>query len=340
MIRSQADGDAEPSHQQAAAASVEVALATYNSEPFLSALLDSLFAQTNQAFTLIVSDDRSTDATLEILDRYASLHPGRIRLLPHHDEPLGPLGNFARLLDHATGDYLLLCDHDDVWLPNKIALSVESIQALEAEHRTNTPLLVHTDLIVAGPDLEVISPSLIRYAHIDPARNDLISLLTANVATGCATIVNRSLYERARPVPREAMMHDHWLALVAAALGAIAYVDQPTILYRQHGGNAIGAQKPGTATLIHRIRQTVFSDVRRRVMLRYSRNAAALLSRFGAEMRPHHRRATETLANLWSSSRWRRFALLRRSGLGMRGFVRNAALLVVVTRRGPIEPES
>jgi len=314
--------------------SIEVALATYNSERFLPDLLESLFAQSVQGFTLVVADDGSADGTIDILTSYAELYPDRIRVVAGAKRHRGVLGNFARLLDHVTADYVLLCDHDDVWLPDKIALSLTAMLALETRHSTNIPLLIHTDLIVVGPQLEVLSASHMRYAGIDPTRNDLKSLLLGNVVTGCATIINRALYERARPIPPDAMMHDHWLALVASTIGAIEYVDQPTIMYRQHGGNAIGAQVPGTATLIHSIRQTLFSDDRRRVISRYSRQAAALLARFAGEMGADQRRMVATLANLWAGSRWARFIRLRRSGLLLRGLIRNAALLIVVTRSG------
>jgi glycosyltransferase involved in cell wall biosynthesis len=320
--------------------SIEVALATYNSERFLPDLLESLFAQSVQDFTLTIADDGSVDATIDILAAYAERYPGRIRVVAEAKHPRGVLGNFSRLLDHVTADYVLLCDHDDVWLPDKIALSLKAMLALEARHPANIPLLIHTDLIIVGPHLEVLSSSHMRYAKIDPTRSDLKSLLLGNVVTGCATIINRALYERARPIPPEATMHDHWLALVASTIGAIEYVDRPTIMYRQHGGNAIGAHVPGTASLIHRIRQTLFSDDRRRVISRYSRQAAALLARFAGEMSADQRGAVATLANLWTGSRWARFIRLRRSGLMLRGLIRNAALLIVVTRSSRTSFES
>lgn len=307
-------------------------LATYNGAQFLEELLDSLFAQTRQDFTLLVADDGSTDGTPAILADYARRYEGRIRMLPASPGPRGALANFARLLDGASGDYVLLCDQDDVWLSDKIEASVDGMQSLEARSPPGTPLLVHTDLVVVGRDLEVLGPSFFRYAGIDPHRNDLTALLLANVATGCATIVNRALYERARPIPREAMMHDHWLALVAAACGAMEAIDRPCILYRQHGRNLIGAKPPSAASTAQRIRQTLFSGERRGVLMRYARQAATLLARYGREMSEEQRRATTTLATLWSMPRWRRFVRLRRSGLGLRGFLRNVALFVVVTR--------
>ena len=334
------DGDEGRASAQGQPASIQVALTTYNSEAFLPDLLESLFTQTHQNFTLIVADDGSADGTLEILDRYAAKLPGRIRIVRAGPQRLGALGNFARLIDVVDADYMLLCDHDDIWLPNKIALSLERIQALEARHSPNTPLLVHTDLIVVGSDLQVLAPSFFRYSGIDPARNDFCRLLTGNVVTGCASIVNRALYERARPIPPEATMYDHWLALVASLFGAISFLAEPTILYRQHPGNVIGAQRAGTASMFHRIRQTLFSDKNVRLMERYSRQAGLLLARYRDAMTLEQRRAAEALAALWSTSRWRRFGVLRRSGLGMRGFVRNAALMVVVTRGPRRDPDA
>jgi hypothetical protein len=319
---------------------IELLLATHDSEAFLPELLDSLFAQTCQEFTILVADDASSDGTLAIVERWSQSHPGRIRLVARHQRRLGILGNFASLFACATADYLMPCDHDDIWLPDKIAMTLQRMRELEAGHSAETPLLVHTDLTVVSEDLEVLGPSFFRFSGIDPARNALSDLLLANVATGCTTMVNRPLYRLARPIPPEAIMYDHWLALVAAATGAISYIDEPTILYRQHGGNAIGAKAANTMSLIGRIRQTLFSRERQLVLLRYSRQAEALHRRFAAKMRPEARQATEALAHLWSTSRWRRFSRLRDAGLGLGGLgfarlLRKVALWVVVTRRGP-----
>lgn len=311
---------------------IEVGLTTCESEPFLAALLDSLFAQTRQDFTLVVADDASTDGTGAILAAYSARYPGRIVLLPPDGPRRGVIANFDRVLAHADADYMFLCDHDDVWFPDKIERSLDSIRALEAEHGPEAPLLVHTDLVVAGPGLEILGDSMVRYAGVDPLRSDPVQLLLANVVTGCTTVVNRPLRLQARPIPPEAMMYDHWLALVAATAGAIAFIDEPTLLYRQHGGNAIGAKRPGTRTLIERVYGTLVSREREEVLKRYSRQAAVLLARFGAQMSPRDRAATETLAGLWDIPRFRRFAALRRCGLGLEGLTRNVALFLVVTR--------
>ncbi|HEX9946710.1 MAG TPA: glycosyltransferase family 2 protein [Allosphingosinicella sp.] len=310
---------------------IEVCLTTYNSEPYLPALLDSLFAQTRQGFTLLIADDDSTDGTRAIVESYSKRFPGRIVQLPEGPRR-GVIGNFDRVLARADADYVFLCDHDDVWLPHKIEQSLEAMHALEARHEPGVPLLVHTDLIITGPRLEILGHSFFEYAGGDPLRNDLEEILLSNVVTGCTTVINRPLRLQARPVPDEAMMHDHWLALVAATTGAIGFIDDATILYRQHGRNAIGARRRRTSTFFQRVYGTLVSRERERVLKRYSRQAAVLLARFGECMSPRHRAAVETLAGLWDKPRLSRFAALRRCGLGLDGLARNLALFVVVTR--------
>ncbi len=310
---------------------IQVALATCNSELYLPALLDSLFGQTCQDFLLLVADDDSTDSTLDILDREAALHPGRIRILSPEATAGSALANFSRLIDNLTADYVLFCDHDDVWLPDKIALSLEAMRALEEEHGRDMPLLVHTDLTVVDSDLEILGDSSFDYQGIDPTRNDLGSLLVVNTVSGCAAMANRALYEAARPIPREAIMHDHWLALVAAALGRIRCIENSTVLYRQHGGNAIGATRWSAPTILRRIRETLLEDTKRRLVQRFCGQAAALLVHCGAAMTPEQYRTTAALADLWRVGRWQRIPLLRRNGLLLNGFIRNSALFIAVT---------
>ena len=313
-------------------ATIEVALATYNSEPFLAELLDSLFGQSVQHFSILVSDDGSTDATLAIVRSYQLRFPGRIRLIGSAERPGGPSANFSRLMEALSADYAMLCDHDDVWLPDKIALSLSHMRGLETRHGPSTPVLVHTDLAVVGPGLEILSPSFFAYQRLDPTWNGLRALLLANTVTGCTAMANRPLYERARPIPADAAMHDHWLALVAAATGRIGCLRESTILYRQHGGNAIGAVAWNPASFRDRVRAAFTGDGKKRMLELFSRQAGALLDRCGSEMSPERKRAAAALAGLWSLSPWRRFLFLWRNGFVVNGFLRNAALFVTVTR--------
>lgn len=316
-----------------ASPSVEVALATYNGARFLPQLLDSLFAQTHDAFRIVVSDDRSSDDTLAIVEDYARRHPGRISIVPTGSGPRGPLRNFSSIIPHLTADYVLFCDQDDVWLPHKVAVSVEAMHALDAASPEGTPNLLHTDLFVVGEDLAPINPSAMRYQNIDPRRRAFRHLLMSNVATGCTVAANRALYRLAAPIPEEALMHDHWLALVAAAFGRIAYIDEPTILYRQHAGNAIGAKEWAARGLLEKVRSPLVA--KRNVLRRYSAQAAALVERYGDKMREEDRRAAAALGGLWRASAASRFARLWKEGVLLQGVIRNVALLLTVSSGTP-----
>jgi hypothetical protein len=321
-----------------ASGSVQVLLACHDSARFLEAQLDSLLGQSFGDFTILVADDGSTDGTMRILADFGRRHPDRIRILPREGPAAGPLATFARLLDAAEADYVFFCDHDDVWLPDKVAVSLAEMRRAEAERGAETPILVHTDLAVVGEALEPIHPSAAAYANLRPCGDGVPSLLLTNAVCGCASLANRALCRRARPIPADAMMHDHWLALVAAAFGEIRYLPRATLLYRQHGGNAIGLQPWRPWAIGSRAWHTFVGTRKLAVVIGQCRQAAALLERFGAALAPEDRRAASALAGLWSVSRLHRVAALRRNSLVLHGLLRRLALYYLVLASRPDDP--
>lgn len=247
---------------------------------------------------ILVSDDGSTDDTMAILADYDLAYPNRFHFLPAADTRLGARANFGRLLEAANADYIFFCDQDDIWLPSKMMVTLDAIQALEGKHGKATPCLVHTDLTVIDQQGAVLGESFFDYAGIRPRLHSLMSLLTANVATGCTSVVNRALRDRAVPVPETALMHDHWMAQIAAAVGAIGYLDRSTILYRQHDGNNLGAQRAGTATFIQYVRETLFGWRSLSVMNRYVMVTATLAERVGGDLDKHQRDMLAAFASL------------------------------------------
>lgn len=222
---------------------VEILLATYNGEKYLGELLDSVLSQQFDDYSLIVRDDGSTDSTLALLESYQQKFPGKIRVHYGIGDPQGPVGNFSELLELSSAPYVMFCDQDDVWLPNKIDVSFEKIRQMEADFGSDTPLLAHSDLLVVDHGLRPIADSFWAYSGIDPHRDKLGNLLVQNVVTGCASIVNRSLVRSCGKIPPKAQMHDWWVGLVAAAMGKIGRIEVPAILYRQHAKNRLGAKE-------------------------------------------------------------------------------------------------
>ncbi len=226
-----------------AAPSVDILLATYNGAAFVAEQIESIRGQTHDHWRVLARDDGSSDGTAGILERYAREWPDRFHLISDTDGNLGYSGNFSRLLEHTTADYVALCDQDDIWLPDKLDRCIKALAELERAHGPTTPLLVHSDLRVVDRELNEISPSFWAYRGLDPrSGNDLNRVLAQNVATGCATVFNRSLRDVCTPIPDRAAAHDWWVALTATTLGATAHIAEPTVLYRQHGGNTIGAR--------------------------------------------------------------------------------------------------
>lgn len=277
---------------------IEVLLATWQGARFLSEQLDSVLGQATLPFTILVGDDGSTDETPAILAEYDRAYPGRFRFLPQAAKRLGPLANFTRLIDVARADYIFFCDQDDIWLPGKMAATLEVIWELEKKHGKAMPCLVHTDLTVINERGRVLGASFFEYAGIQPRLHSLMSLLTVNVATGCTSVINRALRDRAVPVSPAALMHDHWMAQVAAAVGVIGYLDHSTILYRQHNRNSLGAQRASVASLFYNLRETLVGWRNLSVMDRYVAAAEALAERVGGCLDPHRRAMLIAFAGL------------------------------------------
>ena len=138
-----------------------------------------------------------------------------------------PRGSYSRLLERALdegADWVALCDQDDWWLPQKLERLVERAEELDSE----APWLLHSDLSVVGPDLELRHRSLFASMGLrHEAEHALQVLLVQNFVTGCSAFVSRGLLEAALPVPASCVMHDWWLALCAAAEGRIAFESEP-----------------------------------------------------------------------------------------------------------------
>jgi glycosyltransferase involved in cell wall biosynthesis len=220
-----------------------ILLATYNGAAFLPEQMESILSQTD-GWELLVRDDGSSDGTQELIrNRVAGGAP--IIFIDEGQSRLGARGNFARLLEIAWekgADYCALSDQDDLWLPSKLAEQLNQIKLLEQKF-PHCPILIHSDLEVVNQNLDIINPSFMSYQKIHhESSNPLNILLCQNFVTGSTVMINRPLLELALPVPGEALMHDWWLALCAAAFGRLEYCAEPLVKYRQHTNNAIGAK--------------------------------------------------------------------------------------------------
>ena len=219
-----------------------ILLSAYNGEQFIADQIDSLLQQTVQDFHIYISDDCSTDSTYEIIQSYCDRYPEKITATRNAHNSGGARHNAIRLMIERRADYLMLCDQDDVWLPDKIALTLAKLKDMESAYGIDTPLMVHTDLEVVDEQLQTIQTSFWAAMNSNSRKNKLHNLIIQNIITGCTVMYNRALANLICEEPEFMIMHDWWLGLVATTFGHIEPLYDRTIKYRQHAHNDIGAK--------------------------------------------------------------------------------------------------
>ncbi len=277
---------------------VAVCMATYNPDPDLfRAQVDSIRNQTGCEWHCFISDDDSDAASIEAIEsviggdeRFTfSPAPGR----------LGFYRNFERAITLARDEYdlIALSDQDDRWYPDKL-------QTLVAE--LGDAGLVYSDQRLVTGDGTVIADTY--WGTRKNNFTNIASLLIANTVTGAASLFTRSVAEHALPFPElpGEQYHDHWLGMVALALGDMSYVDRPLYDYVQHGGAVLGHDKANAGLSSRGIRRldprqwrailggwaSAYFDV----FLRLKAISQVVLERCGGEMPKQKRKALERFA--------------------------------------------
>ena len=222
---------------------VSVVVCTYNGEKYLRDQVQSILHQSRLPDEIIISDDGSTDSTLEIIEEFASSRSGSRTpewRVETRTEPLGVSANFASALAKARGEFIALADQDDVWEPDRLKVGLTQFRS--------GILLAHSDALLVDSAGRSIGQLMETLRLTRRERRELTvgkaldAILRRNLVTGATVMLRRSLLESALPIP-EGWIHDEWLALVAAAQGGVSFCPQFLIRYRQHGDNQIGVDK-------------------------------------------------------------------------------------------------
>lgn len=225
------------------ASKVDILLATYNGANFLKIQLESIVNQSHTNWKLLIRDDGSTDDTVSIIQLYCQKYPEKMIWINDGKGNVGPKTNFSILMENSNSDYIFFADQDDFWLPQKIEITLKKIIAIE-NNQKEIPCFVFSDLSMADENLNIVAHSLWKKDKLNPKRVALGNLLMQNVPYGCAMAVNKTLLNIGTPISSKAILHDHWLVLLAAATGRISHLDEPTILHRIHTNNASRAADP------------------------------------------------------------------------------------------------
>jgi len=218
---------------------IDILLATYNGEKYLKEQIESILNQTYSNFRLVISDDKSTDNTLAILEEYEKKDD---RIIVYKQEKnLGYIKNFEFLLTKVENEIYMLSDQDDYWKPEKVGKTYLKLKQENAD-------LVFTDLEVVDQELQTIETSFNNYMLLSRKINkfkDYRMQYLYNCITGCTLMSKKKYIKDALPLPTSSkhMLHDYWIGIVVALKGKIAYLPEQTIKYRQHGNNQIGTDK-------------------------------------------------------------------------------------------------
>lgn len=205
-------------------AKISIALCTYNGEQFLRPQLDSIIAQSIDNWEVIAVDDVSTDGTWDILQTYAVLDD-RFKLI-RNEQNLGYNANFQKALSLCEGDYIAICDQDDIWHPDKLRRQLEGIGS--------SFLIYHDSEFIdeAGKSMGLnMSDKFHFYRGSSPE-----AFLYLNCVSGHTILIKKDLLAKALPFPH-GFHYDQWLAFVATSEGSVDFVGEKLVRYRQHGSN-------------------------------------------------------------------------------------------------------
>lgn len=198
---------------------ISVCIATYNGERYIRQQIESIVCQLNVDDEIIVSDDGSTDGTLDIVK---GIGDKRIKIIEGPGRK-SPILNFECALKASKGDFIFLSDQDDVWKPNKVEICMKWLKTYHC---------VVSDAEVTDNRLKPLYPSL--YAIMQVRQGRIYNTIWKNGYTGCCMAFRRNVLEASLPFPKDIPMHDIWIGNVAAYKYNVIFIPDRLIHFRRH----------------------------------------------------------------------------------------------------------
>lgn len=280
-----------------------VLMSTYNGEKFLREQIESVLSQDlpkDCSLGLLVRDDGSSDNTIKILDEYKN----KEQLTWYSGENLKPAKSFWNLVNNCgDAEYYAFCDQDDVWNKDKICRAIEKIQDTVC---LDKPVLYCSNVMVADRDLNPI-----RKMNQGDMVADFAHSLVYSLAPGCTFVFNNKARKELVKYSMEnnyVIIHD-WLAYkIVAMLGSVIYDTEPTMLYRQHGNNVIGAGQTGIKKFLSKAKRIIKSNDCVR-----SNSARSLLNVYENQLDDSKRELLKTVAFYKSEKKYKKDFLKSKS---------------------------
>jgi len=307
---------------------IGILMATYNGEKFIKEQLDSILNQTYENWKLIIHDDGSTDLTVDIVKKYAKKHPDRIIFIDDGIKCRGAKENFAHLIriakEQFNFNYIMFSDQDDIWLPEKIKITLDKMIAAENKYK-NKPILVHTDLYIYENVETSKYKKFMEYQNLNSSFDTINRLIVQNIVTGCTVMINKLSVEKIKKIPKEAIMHDWWIAIVISSFGKIVFLDNATILYRQHENNIVGVKQKNLSFYIKKI-------VSRNSFECNSLQMKKFLNIYKESLNKNDKKIIEVFISLQSYSYLKARYLMWKYKIYKHGFIRNIALFLGIIK--------
>ncbi len=202
---------------------ISILLCTYNGAAFLEEQIQSIINQTYPNLEIIISDDASTDATKNIIEKYSGHSKITIQL---NNQNVGLQKNIELAARLSKGSYIGFSDQDDYWLPNKIEKLYMAIDGHS---------LVYSDSKLVDEQGNGLNKNLSDFRNLQNIYHSK-GFGIYNAVSGHTMLASREVVEFALPIPA-GYYHDWWIAVQAANLNGIQFLNEKLTLYRQHSNN-------------------------------------------------------------------------------------------------------
>lgn len=215
-----------------------VAMAVYNGERYITEQVDSILERMGPDDELVISYDRSTDATRQIIDAYAEAD-SRVRVVDNHNP--GVQNNFTNAVMNCRGKYIFLSDQDDIWIGDKINVVVDTFE------KTGADLVVHDGYMADGQLNPLPGTMFDRYGRYNgPIRN-----IIKCTFWGCCMAFRSGVRDWVCPFPSEGKVgHDLWLGVQVGFRGKIVRVEECLMMHRLHGDNVTTEKRRALPVII------------------------------------------------------------------------------------------
>lgn len=230
---------------------ISVAMTSYNGEQYIIKQLQSLIDQTIPPDEVIIVDDCSLDGTVEVIKNFISVNSlGRHWKLICHDQNKGFIETFFQAITNTNGEYIFLCDQDDLWASNKIALMVK-----EMIKNPNILALSSRFQKIDEFDNNIKNNSMILYSNNNLIRKpikenecvkiDVKEVLKYNISPGCTTAFKSTIIEKYKKLNQNAtkLPHDWKINIIAALGNGLYFLNTTTTYYRLHHNNTLGINR-------------------------------------------------------------------------------------------------